>query len=364
MLKGWFKKMVEGESEEKPQAEPATEASEEVAVDAEEEETPPPAETATPEPAIEASPEPVGLFKRLKEGLDKTRKGITDQIDQMINNYGEIDEDLLEELEEILITADVGMETTMAIVDRLRDRLEKEKIKDPHQIKGVLGRVLAEMMAHDAPVHPENKPLVILVIGVNGAGKTTSIGKMAHRFKQNGKSVLLAAADTFRAAAIDQLVIWADRVQVPVIKHTEGSDPAAVVFDAIQSAKAKKTDVLICDTAGRLHNKKNLMRELEKIAQIVDREYPEAEKEVLLVLDATTGQNAIHQAKTFKEAANITGIVLTKLDGSAKGGAVLSVSHILDLPVRFVGVGESIEDLQPFDPEAFAGALMGEEIVK
>ncbi len=358
MLKGWFKKMVAGENEEKSDGpiEPTVEGTVEE-----------PAETEAPsdeEPALDTEDtedvQPAGLFKRLKEGLDKTRKGITDQIDQLINNYGEIDEDLLEELEEILITADVGMETTMAIVDRLRDRLEAEKVKDPQQIKGVLGRVLAEMMAHEAPVHPENKPLVILVIGVNGAGKTTSIGKMAHRFKQDGRSVMLAAADTFRAAAIDQLVIWADRVQVPVIKHTEGADPAAVVFDAIQSAKAKKTDVLICDTAGRLHNKKNLMRELEKIAQIVDREYPEAEKEVLLVLDATTGQNAIHQAKTFKEAAKITGIVLTKLDGSAKGGAVLSVAHTLDLPVRFVGVGESLDDLQPFDPEAFAGALLGE----
>lgn len=301
----------------------------------------------------------LSLFSKLKEGLDKTRKGITDRIDDLFNNYGEIDDDLFDELEEILITADVGMSTTMNLIDRLRDELKVRKIKDASQVKDVFKDVVEEMLSekNNAPFKIEKTPAIIMVIGVNGVGKTTSIGKISQKLKDEGKNVLIAAADTFRAAAIDQLKVWGERTGVPVIHQSEGSDPAAVVFDAIQSAKAKNVDVLICDTAGRLHNKVNLMNELAKVFRVIEREYPEASKEVLLVLDATTGQNAIQQAKVFNEAAQITGIVLTKLDGTAKGGVVLAINSELNIPVKLIGVGEKVEDLQHFDAHDFVEAL-------
>lgn len=299
------------------------------------------------------------FFARLTEGLTKTKKDITDKIDNLINNYGEIDEDLFEELEEILIMADIGMQTTMDIIDELRDELVKRKIKDSSKIKGVLKEVISEILKENNNHELiTSSPTVVLVIGVNGVGKTTTIGKIAYKLKhKDNKKVLLAAGDTFRAAANEQLIEWGKRSNINVISQGEGSDAAAVVFDAIQSAKAKDVDVLLCDTAGRLHNKKNLMNELNKIFKIIDREYSEAKKEVLLVLDATTGQNAINQAKLFNEAADITGIVLTKLDGTAKGGVILPINHELNIPVKLIGVGEGIEDLQVFDPEEFADAL-------
>lgn len=317
-------------------------------------------EKAEVEKQEEAAPKKKSFFGKLMDGLNKTRKGITDQIDNLLNNYGEIDEDLFEELEEILIMADVGMNTTMKIIDELRDELVARKIKDSSLVKDVLHDVIEKFLTEDynSELNIEPSPAIVLVIGVNGAGKTTSIGKMAHKFKSEGKSVLLAAADTFRAAAIDQLKVWGERVDVNVIAHTEGSDPAAVIFDGIQAAKSRNVDVLICDTAGRLHNKKNLMNELAKIFKVIEREHPEATKEVLLVLDATTGQNAIQQAKLFRETAAITGIVLTKLDGTAKGGVVLAVNDELNIPVKMIGVGEGMEDLQEFDPKSFVKALM------
>lgn len=299
------------------------------------------------------------FFNKLKEGLDKTRKGITDKIDDLFNNYGEIDDELFDELEEILIIADVGIPTTHKLIERLRETLKQRKIKDASDVKGVFKEVVEEMLRenNNVPFNVGEEPTIVIVIGVNGVGKTTSIGKIAHHIKSEGKSVLIAAADTFRAAAIDQLMIWGDRVGVNVIHQSEGSDPAAVIFDAIQSAKARKTDVLICDTAGRLHNKVNLMNELSKVFRVIDREYPNAKREVLLVLDATTGQNAIQQAKVFNEAANISGIVLTKLDGTAKGGVVMAINSELGIPVKLIGVGEGIEDLQNFDPHDFVEAL-------
>lgn len=303
------------------------------------------------------------LFKRLKEGLSKTKNGITGKVDDLLKSYKKIDEDLFEELEEILITSDMGVQTTMEIIDDLRDRVKKEKVSDPADVKQLLMDKLTEILEDlpDSEINIDPSPAIILVVGVNGVGKTTSIGKMAYRFKSEGKKVLLAAGDTFRAAAIDQLKIWGDRVGVDVIRHQEESDPAAVIYDAVQAAKARGTDVLICDTAGRLHNKKNLMNELGKIFKVVDREYEGATKEVLLVLDATTGQNAVQQAKTFKEVANITGLVLTKLDGTAKGGVVVGISRELNVPVKLIGVGEQMEDLQKFDPNTFVKAIFGEE---
>lgn len=299
------------------------------------------------------------FFNKLKEGLDKTRKGITDKIDDLFNNYGEIDDELFDELEEILIMADVGIPTTHKLIERLREALKERKIKDASAVKSVFKEVVEEMLRENNSVsfNVGEEPTIVIVIGVNGVGKTTSIGKIAHHVKSEGKSVLIAAADTFRAAAIDQLMVWGDRVGVNVIHQSEGSDPAAVIFDAIQSAKAKKIDVLICDTAGRLHNKVNLMNELSKVFRVIDREYPNAKREVLLVLDATTGQNAIQQAKVFNEAANISGIVLTKLDGTAKGGVVMAINSELGIPVKLIGVGEGIEDLQYFDPHDFVEAL-------
>jgi len=312
------------------------------------------------EEVVEETPKKKSFFGKLMDGLNKTRKGITDQIDNLLNNYGEIDDDLFDELEEILIMADVGMNTTMKIIDELRDELKARKINDSSLVKDVLHDVVESFLTddYDSELKIDPSPAIVLVIGVNGAGKTTSIGKMAHKFKSEGKTVLMAAADTFRAAAIDQLKVWGDRVDVNVIAHTEGSDPAAVIFDGIQAAKARNVDVLICDTAGRLHNKKNLMNELAKIFKVIEREYPQATREVLLVLDATTGQNAIQQAKLFKETAAISGIVLTKLDGTAKGGVVLAVNDELSIPVKMIGVGEGMEDLQTFDPKSFVKALM------
>ena len=300
-----------------------------------------------------------GIFNKLKEGLSKTRDNLTDKINETLKLAVTIDDDLYEELEEALITSDVGMETTVAIIDNLKKKIRKEKINDPQEIKPALKAVVEEMLLSGSEKTVDNgKKKVLLVIGVNGVGKTTSIGKLAAKYKAENKKVLLAAADTFRAAAIDQLVVWSERSGVDIIKHTEGSDPAAVVFDAVSAAKARNVDVLICDTAGRLHNKKNLMDELAKINRIIDRELGDIEKETLLVLDATTGQNAVIQAKQFMESCPIDGIILTKLDGTAKGGVVISIKTTLDIPVRYIGVGEAIEDLQEFDPKSFADALL------
>lgn len=299
----------------------------------------------------------MGLFSKIKEGLKKTRDSVIGQIDSMLKSFTKIDEELFEELEELLVMGDVGVSTAQDICDKLRKRVKETGTTDPSEIHTLLEEVVSEMLKGGQELNLNTKPSVILVIGVNGVGKTTTIGKMANRFKNEGKKVLLAAADTFRAAAIEQLEIWAERSQCEIIKQNEGSDPAAVVFDAISAAKARGADVIIADTAGRLHNKKHLMDELAKINRIIDRELPDADKEVLLVLDATTGQNAVSQVEHFKEATGITGIVLTKLDGTAKGGIVLAIKNSLDVPVKFIGVGEQIDDLQPFDPDAFSKAL-------
>ena len=299
------------------------------------------------------------LFNNLKSGLTKTRNALTDKINEALNLAVTIDEDLYEELEEILIMADIGMDTTMEIIERLKDKIRKEKINDVELVRPALKSVIAEMMIDDTEESSEEKSgkEVILVIGVNGVVKTTSIGKLAAMNKEKGKKVLLAAADTFRAGAIDQLLVWSQRAKVDIVKHEEGSDPAAVVFDAINASKSRGVDLLICDTAGRLHNKKNLMNELGKINKVMDREFPEAEKETLLVLDGTTGQNAISQAKTFNEICKIDGLVITKLDGSSKGGVIISVKHELGIPVKLIGVGEGIDDLQEFDSKEFAEAI-------
>ena len=297
------------------------------------------------------------LFDSLKTGLSKTRNALTDKINETLKLAVTIDEDLYEELEEILIMADIGMDTTMDIIERLKDKIRKEKINDVEMVQPALKEVIAEMMHGATEAVEEADKKVVFVIGVNGVGKTTTIGKLAAKNKQAGKKVLLAAADTFRAAAIDQLVVWSERAKVDIVKHGEGSDPAAVVFDAINAAKARNVDLLICDTAGRLHNKKNLMDELGKINRIIDREYSDAKKETLLVLDATTGQNAVIQAKQFMEVCPVDGIVLTKLDGTAKGGVVISIKNSLNIPVKYIGVGEGIEDLQEFDAESFVEAL-------
>ena len=323
---------------------------------------------AEPEAVPEEAPvqEPVkekkGFFARLKEGLDKARKNILGGVDTVLGSFTKIDEDLFEELEEALIIADMGVQTTMDIVENLRQRVKKERATDPAVIKDMLIDEIAAIL-QDGVEEEENlpSPTVMLVIGVNGVGKTTTIGKLSHNFKNEGKSVLLAAADTFRAAAIDQLEVWGQRAGIEVIKHEENADPAAVVFDAVHAARNRKTDLLICDTAGRLHNKKNLMEELRKISRVIEREYPAAHKETYLVLDATTGQNALQQAKVFMEVADITGIILTKLDGTAKGGIVVAIKSELKIPVRYIGVGEGIEDLQKFHAEDFAKALFGEE---
>ena len=306
----------------------------------------------------------MSFFGRIKEGLRKTRDAIFGRIDAMLKSFTKIDDELFEELEELLVMADVGVYTAERICDELRERVKKEGITEPAKINGLLADVISEMLKGGQPLKIDTKPSVILVIGVNGVGKTTTIGKMAANFVRQGKKVTLAAADTFRAAAIDQLQIWADRANADIIKQGEGADPAAVVFDAISSAKAKGSDIIIVDTAGRLHNKKNLMAELEKINRIINRELPDADKEVLLVLDATTGQNAVNQTKEFKNAADITGIVLTKLDGTAKGGVVLAIKEELNVPVKYIGVGEQIDDLQPFEPDVFARALFGADDIE
>lgn len=299
----------------------------------------------------------MGFFDRLKAGLAKTRNALFGKLDQVFRGFSRVDEDMLEELEEILITADVGVEPTERIIDELRKRIKSDKISEPEGVKVALQDILVSMIGEGEPLALDTKPSVILVIGVNGVGKTTSIAKIANLLKSEGKSVILAAADTFRAAAVDQLKIWADRVGVDMISHGEGSDPAAVVFDAVSAAKSRHADVLIIDTAGRLHNKKNLMDELAKINRVVDRELPGCARETLLVLDATTGQNAVSQAKEFRNSAPLTGLVLTKLDGTAKGGIVFSIRDELGIPVKFIGVGEQVDDLQYFKADEFVSAL-------
>ena len=300
----------------------------------------------------------MGLFSKFRKGLKKTRdEGITAKVDEVIETYDEICDDLFDELEEVLIMGDVGMQTAERIISDLKEKIENDKITEVSEVRETLKDIVAGIVWGGSYLKLRTKPSVILVIGVNGVGKTTTIGKLAMRLKSMGRSVILGAADTFRAAAIEQLEVWAKRADVPMVKHAEGADPAAVVYDTIQSAKAKGTDVIIIDTAGRLHNKKNLMDELNNISRVIDRELPDASRETLLILDATTGQNAVNQAKDFKDAAGITGIILTKLDGTARGGVVLAINNELDVPVKFVGVGEQIDDLQPFDADAFASAL-------
>ncbi len=303
----------------------------------------------------------MGLFKRINKGLKKTRDSMSGAINAALYGKNEIDEDFYEELEEILVMADVGVTTATEIVEKLRDAVFKKNLRKAKDVKAEIRDIVAELLSGGEELDMITVPSVILVIGVNGVGKTTSIGKMAAMFKDEGKKVILGAADTFRAAAIDQLEIWADRADVDIVKHKEGADPAAVVFDTIAAGKARNADMIICDTAGRLHNKKNLMEELAKIYRVIDRQLPYADREVLLVLDATTGQNAVNQAKEFKDVAEITGIILTKLDGTAKGGVVLAIKNDLKVPVKFIGVGEGIDDLRPFNAKAFADGLFEED---
>ena len=302
----------------------------------------------------------MGFFERLKQGLKKTKESILGQVNNIFKSFSKVDEDMLEELEEVLIASDVGVGVTSDIIEKLREAIKEKHISEPEIARTELMSILENVIGDNEGLKLSTKPSVIFVIGVNGVGKTTSIAKLAHKLKSEGKTVALAAADTFRAAAIDQLEIWAQRVGVPVIKHSEGSDPAAVVFDAASYVKSHGTDVLIVDTAGRLHVKKNLMDELAKIARVLDRELPGCDRENLLVLDAVTGQNAINQAKEFTRAANITGIILTKLDGTAKGGVIISVKTELGIPVKFIGVGEQMDDLQEFDRASFIDALFSE----
>lgn len=299
----------------------------------------------------------MGLFSKISEGLRKTRDSISGAIGSMLSSFTKIDDELFEELEEILIMSDIGAVTSAKICDTLKKRVKEEKIKDPEEIKKLLSQTVAEMVKGDRELKLSTKPSFVFVIGVNGVGKTTTIGKLASQLKASGKKVILGAADTFRAAAIEQLEVWAGRAGADIVKSAEGADPASVVFDTIAAAKSRGSDVIICDTAGRLHNKKNLMNELAKMYRIIGRELPDADVETLLVLDATTGQNAVNQARDFKEVADITGIVLTKLDGTARGGVVLAIMDELKIPVKYIGVGEQIDDLQPFDPTEFAAAL-------
>ena len=299
----------------------------------------------------------MGFFEKLKEGLAKTKSAFVSQVDNLFKSFVKVDEELFDELEELLICADVGVGATEEILDKLRDRVKSERLTDGEQVKAALREIMADMIGEGEPLKLGTKPSVLLILGVNGVGKTTSIGKIAAQLKADGKKVVVAAADTFRAAAIDQLAVWCDRAGVDLIKQSEGSDPAAVVYDAVSAAKGRNADVLIVDTAGRLHNKKNLMDELAKIDRVLSRELPGADRETLLVLDATTGQNAIMQAKEFKHAANITGLILTKLDGTAKGGCVFSIKGELDVPVKYIGVGEKIDDMQPFNAQDFVRAM-------
>ncbi|WP_068458198.1 signal recognition particle-docking protein FtsY [Aedoeadaptatus pacaensis] len=315
-------------------------------------------------PVSEGAEEKVGWFQRLKQGLEKTRDDMNYKINDILGNYVQIDDDMMEDLEDLLISSDMGMETTMLLIDRLKETIREKQIKDPKLVKGLLAEEIRAILEDDPAknrLNVEPSPAIILIVGVNGVGKTTTIGKLAYRFKTEGKSVLIAAADTFRAAAIEQIETWGERSDTPVISHKEGADPAAVVYDAIQAQKSRNIDVLICDTAGRLHNKKNLMNELEKIHRIIEKEAPEAQKEALLVLDATTGQNAILQAKTFNEVTDLSGLILTKLDGTAKGGVVLPLVQELDIPIKLIGVGEGMTDLQDFSGKDFANALIDAE---
>ncbi|MGG2064814.1 MULTISPECIES: signal recognition particle-docking protein FtsY [unclassified Bacillus (in: firmicutes)] len=305
------------------------------------------------------------VTEKFKHGLEKTRNSFAEKVNDLVYRYRKVDEDFFEELEEILIGADVGVSTVMELIDQLRDEVKRRNIQDPREVQAVISEKLVEIYKGDGNFNNElnvqdNTLTVILFVGVNGVGKTTTIGKMAHKFKADGKSVLLAAGDTFRAGAIEQLEVWGERVGVDVIKQGSGSDPAAVMYDAIQAAKSRKVDVLLCDTAGRLQNKVNLMKELEKVKRVIEREIPGAPHEVLLVIDATTGQNGLSQAKTFREATNVTGIVLTKLDGTAKGGIVLAIRNEMDVPVKFVGLGEKMDDLQEFNPEQYVYGLFAD----
>lgn len=303
----------------------------------------------------------MGLFSKIKNGLKKTSGSFLNAVGSVLGGFTKIDEELFEELEETLILCDISAATSVAICDKLRERVKEEKVTDPALIRGMLKDIIFEMLDGDNTLDVSISPTVIMVIGVNGVGKTTTIGKLAAQYKAEGKQVVLGAADTFRAAAIDQLGIWAERAGVHMVKSVEGTDPASVVFDTIASAKSKKADIIICDTAGRLHNKKNLMDELAKINRVIDREIGDGRKEILLVLDAATGQNAVNQARQFGDVAEIGGIILTKLDGTARGGIVLSIMDELKIPVKFIGVGEQIDDLQPFDARAFADGLFGDE---
>ena len=304
----------------------------------------------------------MGLFSKIKLGLQKTRNSIANGVTSIINSFTKIDEDLFEELEEMLVMSDIGVNTATEICDMLRKKIKEQGITDPTVIKNLMKEIIAEMLGEDEGLCLNTKPSVILVIGVNGVGKTTTIGKLSSILKQQGNKVVLGAADTFRAAAIDQLEVWAQRADVIMVKSVEGTDPASVVFDTIASAKSKGADVIICDTAGRLHNKKNLMDELAKINRVINRELPDASVETLLVLDAATGQNAVNQAREFKNVTNITGIVLTKLDGTAKGGIIIPIKNELKIPVKFVGVGEGIDDLQPFNANEFVNGIFDEEM--
>lgn len=302
----------------------------------------------------------MGFFDKLKSGLSKTKNAVVSQIDSVLKNFVKVDEDLLTELEEILYCSDMGAETTEGVIDSLRDRIKDGRLKEPDEVRQTLKEILRSEIGDCETLDLSTKPSVILIIGVNGVGKTTTIGKISARLVSEGKKVVVAAADTFRAAAIDQLEVWAQRAGAEIIKQQEGSDPAAVVYDACTAARKRNADVLIVDTAGRLHNKKNLMDELAKINRIIGRELPDSARETLLVLDSTTGQNAVNQAREFKNAADITGLVLTKLDGTAKGGAVFSIKGVLNIPVKFIGVGEQIDDMQEFDPDMFVNALLDE----
>ena len=301
----------------------------------------------------------MGFFEKIKNGLKKTRTAIANTLGGVFSSFRGVNDEFYDELEESMILADIGVETSCKAVEILRQRVKEQKLKEAEEVRDALKQILVEMLnVGDTALHMTTKPSIVLVIGVNGVGKTTTIGKLAHNFAEDGKRVLLCAADTFRAAAADQLEIWANRAGVQIVRQHEGADPAAVVFDAIQAAKARNTDVILCDTAGRLHNKSNLMNELHKISKIIDRELPDADKEVLLVLDGTTGQNGLMQAKEFKETAGVTGMALTKLDGTAKGGIVIAVADELQIPVKYIGVGEQIDDLMPFDAQSFVDALI------
>ena len=299
----------------------------------------------------------MGLFDKIKSGLKTTRDVRTGRMDDLVGSYKELDDDFYEELSDILVMSDIGMETTQLAVDRLREKCTSEKIGDPEKARAALKQILVDIMT--APPMPLESPMALIIVGVNGVGKTTTIGKLASRFKVIGRKVIICAADTFRAAAADQLTVWAQRADVPIVKHKEGADPAAVVYDGVQAARARGADILLIDTAGRLHNKAHLMEELKKISRVVERDYPEAKIKALLVIDATTGQNGLAQAKVFSDVANIEGIVLTKLDGTAKGGIAVAIANELHMPVRYIGLGEQIDDLQPFDAKEFIDAILG-----